>query len=108
MRRWRAEDTRLRKRIDAARQRLAQVRTPDESLLDTSGLCLALGADGLRGRAWAACDGAGQVGRDQIAAVAPPALPCRLRRDPLDEAGSTARIAPALDHRFGAFRTTEE
>jgi magnesium chelatase subunit I len=48
-------------------------------------------------RALAAFDGAAAVGRDHLRAVAPSALRHRLRRDPLDEAGSGARVGRMLD-----------
>ena len=65
-----------------------------------SRLCMALGADGLRGeltlmrsaRAAAALDGDASVGRDHIRRVAPMALRHRLRRNPLEESGSAVRI----------------
>jgi magnesium chelatase subunit I len=44
-------------------------------------------------RAVAAFEGAAAVGRAHLRAVAPSALRHRLRRDPLDEAGSTVRVA---------------
>jgi magnesium chelatase subunit I len=67
-------------------------------------LCIALGSDGLRGeltllraaRAQAAFEGADTVGRAHLKAVAASALSHRLRRDPLDEAGSGARVARTI------------
>ena len=101
---WRAGDTRLRKRIVAAREALGGVGTPEEALHDCAALCMELGSDGLRGeltllraaRALAALDGAPAIGRAQLRAVAPSALRHRLRRDPLDEAGSGARVERAM------------
>ena len=63
-----------------------------------------MGADGLRGeltllraaRALAAFEGATELTRAHIRAVAPMALRHRLRRDPLDEAGSTTRVTRQL------------
>ena len=74
-------------------------------LARASGLCMAVGADGLRGeltlmraaRALAALDGKSEVTPDHIARVAPLALRHRLRRGVLDETGSTVRIERALD-----------
>nr|WP_281024568.1 magnesium chelatase ATPase subunit I [Methylobacterium segetis] len=94
----------LRRRITAARARLAEVTVPDASLEAAARLCLALGTDGLRGeltliraaRALAALEGEESVGLAQIRGVAPSALRHRLRRNPLDEAGSTARVARAV------------
>ncbi len=102
--RWSGEDAALRKRIVAARGALAGIETPEAALRDCAELCLALGSDGLRGeltllraaRALAALEGEDAIGRAQIRAVAPSALRHRLRRDPLDEAGSGARVARAI------------
>lgn len=98
--RWSAEDEALRDRILAARARLRAVEVPNTILHDCASLCLALGSDGLRGeltllttaRALAAFEGADRVTRAHLRSVAPSALRHRLRRDPLDEAGSTARV----------------
>lgn len=100
---WEAEDARIRNAILAAREALPQVRTSDEILTLCAELSVALGADGLRGeltllrsaRALAAYDGAGEVTRDHLRRCAPMALSHRLRRDPLDEAGSAARVERA-------------
>ena len=101
---WVPQDDALRARILAARDALASVRTSNVALHDCASVCLALGSDGLRGeltllraaRALAALDGATEVTRAHIRAAAPMALRHRLRRDPLDEAGSTARVARQL------------
>jgi magnesium chelatase subunit I len=98
---WRKKDASLQKKILAARRKLPLLTTPDEALQDCAALCIALGSDGLRGeltllraaRALAALDGAVSVGRTHLKAVAPMALSHRLRRDPLDEAGSGIRVA---------------
>ncbi|MEM8577005.1 MAG: magnesium chelatase ATPase subunit I [Pseudomonadota bacterium] len=97
---WAGEEAALRARIVAARAGLARVETTDAALEDCASLCIALGSDGLRGeltllragRALAAFEGATRLSRAHIRAVAPIALSHRLRRDPLDEAGSTARV----------------
>jgi magnesium chelatase subunit I len=70
---------------------------------------MALGADGLRGeltlvraaRALAAFEGADTVADSHLRRMAPPALRHRLRRNPLDEAGSSARIERAVTELFG-------
>jgi magnesium chelatase subunit I len=70
---------------------------------------VALGSDGLRGeltllraaRALAAFEGDTQVTRSHLRRIAPSALRHRLRRDPLDEAGSTTRVARTVDELFG-------
>ena len=102
---WRKEDAALREAILAARATLPGLVTPEGVLEDCAGLCIALGSDGLRGeltllkaaRALAAFEGAAEVGRAHLRAVAPSALRHRLRRDPLDEAGSGARVMRTLD-----------
>jgi len=116
LRKWRRQDGKIRKRILAARDALPSVETPDEALTDCAELCLALGSDGLRGeltllraaRALAAYDGVDGVSRAQIRQVAPPTLRHRLRRDPLDEAGSANRVARAMTDLFGSFQTAAE
>ena len=104
MAQWQPQDDALRAQIVAARQGLAAVKSTSIALYDCAAICLALGADGLRGeltllraaRALAAFEGAAELTRAHIRAVAPMALRHRLRRDPLDEAGSTTRVARQL------------
>ena len=101
---WAGEEARLSGQILAARAHLPEVAVPDAILEAAARLCLALGTDGLRGeltlmrtaRALASLDGAATVTLDHLREVAPSALGHRLRRNPLDEAGSEARIARAL------------
>ncbi len=105
---WAKEEAKLRKRIVAARARLAKVRVPEAALERAARLCLALGTDGLRGeltliraaRALAALEGATEVGDAEIRAVAPSALRHRLRRNPLDETASSTRVERALAELF--------
>jgi magnesium chelatase subunit I len=102
---WRGEDATLRKRILTGRKSLRGIETPDETLRKCAELCIELGADGLRGeltllraaRAVAAYSGAKSVTRDHLRQIAPSALRHRLRRDPLDEAGSTSRVVRAME-----------
>ncbi len=102
---WAKADAAIRKAIITARKRLPKVKTPEAVLQDCAALCLALGSDGLRGeltllraaRAQAAFEGASEITRDHLRAVAPMALSHRLRRDPLDEAGSTARVIRSVE-----------
>jgi len=101
---WKSEEAKARRRIVAARARLGEVEVPDTALKRAAMLCMHLGTDGLRGeltmvraaRALASFEGDSVVGDMHIAAVAPSALRHRLRRDPLDEVGSTARVARAV------------
>ncbi|OYW47620.1 MAG: magnesium chelatase ATPase subunit I, partial [Rhodobacterales bacterium 12-65-15] len=104
MKTWRVQDSDLQARILAARVALPKLKTPGAVLHDCAALCLALGSDGLRGeltllraaRALAAYEGDASVQRRHLRQVAPMALSHRLRRDPLDEAGSAARVARTL------------
>jgi magnesium chelatase subunit I len=108
--RWEKEESRLRRRILAARARLAAVEVPDAALERAARLCISLGTDGLRGeltliraaRALASLEGDGWVGDTHLARIAPPALRHRLRRNPLDEAGSSVRVARAIEAVFAS------
>jgi magnesium chelatase subunit I len=109
LRKWRKADAELCDQILCARERLAGVKTRKAILKDCAGLCLALGADGLRGeltllragRALAAFGGQTSLERDHLRQVAPMALAHRLRRDPLDEAGSTIRVSRTVTEILG-------
>ena len=101
---WAKEDAKVRKRISAGRALLAKVAVPDSVLEHSARLCLALGTDGLRGeltvmraaRALAAYQGDGTVTLAHVQRIAASALRHRLRRDPLDDAGSGSRVERAL------------
>jgi magnesium chelatase subunit I len=105
---WAKDDARLRKRVTAARGRLGDVLVADDQLIKAAQLCLSLGTDGLRGeltlmrgaRALAAIDGAKSVDEAHLKRVAPLALRHRLRRNPLDDSGSTVRVERALAECF--------
>lgn len=107
--RWTREDAKVRARIARSRRALPGVALPDGILELAATLCLSLGTDGLRGeltlaraaRAAAALDGAPAVEPRHLRRVAPSALRHRLRRDPLDETGSDARVQRALSEVFG-------
>ncbi|MFB0613025.1 magnesium chelatase ATPase subunit I [Aurantiacibacter poecillastricola] len=106
---WEAEDRKVLGRIARGQKRIDNISVPDALLEDTARLCIAVGADGLRGeltlmraaRALAALNGKKTVSRAELVEVAPSALRHRLRRDVLDETGSTARIERALEELFG-------
>jgi magnesium chelatase subunit I len=108
--RWKSEEAKVRRRIVAARDRLASVTVPDRVLERAAELCMRLGTDGLRGeltlmraaRAVAALDGDSVVSDVQLKRVAPSALRHRLRRDPLDDTGSTTRVERVLAEMFAA------
>ncbi len=105
---WQEAEAAVRGRIGAARARLPGVTVPDAVLEQAARLCMALGTDGLRAeltllraaRALAALEGESQAGEGHLRQVAPSALRHRLRRDPLDESGSTARVARAIAEVF--------
>jgi magnesium chelatase subunit I len=107
---WAGAEAELREQISAAQARVSTVDAPEAALRKASEICLALGADGLRGeltliraaRAKAALDSASAIGDEHLKAVAASTLRHRLRRDPLDEAGSGARIERGLAEAFPA------
>lgn len=106
---WRPASQAISETILSARDRLHAIEMKDEILEKATQICLMLGTDGLRGemaivkaaRAAAALDGYEEVNIGHLEAVAPSALRHRLRRDPLDETGTTARVARALSETLG-------
>ena len=107
--RWKSADERQRKKIGAAREHINDVQVPDAILEHAAMLCQQLGTDGLRGeltliraaRALASYENQSIVQSDHLRRVAPSALRHRLRRNPLDDAGSTTRVERALAQAFG-------
>jgi magnesium chelatase subunit I len=107
---WADDEAAAQKRIESARKSVGKVATPDAVIEAAARLCQALGSDGLRGeltliraaRATAALDRRRKVTIDDLKRIAAPALRHRLRRDPLDETGSTARIERAVAEVLGA------
>jgi magnesium chelatase subunit I len=105
---WKRKDGQLRRRIQAARTGLASVSVSDATREQAARLCIRLGTDGLRGeltliraaRAVAALEGEDAVTEAHLRRIAAPALRHRLRRNPLDEAGSTTRVARAVEEEF--------
>jgi magnesium chelatase subunit I len=101
---WAKEEAKLRKKIISARERLPSVSVSDTMLERAAKLCMALGTDGLRGeltlmraaRALAAFEAAKTVGDEHLRRVAPSSLRHRLRRNPLDDAGSSVRVDRAI------------
>jgi len=106
---WAGEDEKILKKVARGKAKLPKLVPGEDLLRDAAELCLAVGADGLRGeltlmraaRALAALKGAKSVTREHLVEVAPSALRHRLRRDVLDETGSTTRINRAIDELFG-------
>jgi magnesium chelatase subunit I len=102
-------DAEIRDRLLAARKRLKTVKVPEAILTRAATLCQSLGTDGLRGeltliraaRALAALQDHKTVTDTELRAVAPSALRHRLRRNVLDDAGSTVRVERALEDVFG-------
>jgi magnesium chelatase subunit I len=107
---WKRHDERVRRRIVSGRARLPSVKVPDAALERGAQLCMALGTDGLRGeltlvraaRALASIEGDHEIGDAHLRRVAPSALRHRLRRNPLDDAGSTTRVERAVAEVLGA------
>jgi magnesium chelatase subunit I len=101
---WETADAAVARRVARGRRLLDSVDVPDSLLELASRLCLATGADGLRGeltlmragRARAALAGRKVATAADLRSVAAMALRHRLRKNPLDESGSTARIDRAL------------
>lgn len=108
--RWAEDEARIRRKIRSARERLDRVAVSDAMRTKAAQLCMALGTDGLRGeltlvraaRAFAAFAGAKAVTETHLKYLAPSALRHRLRRNPLDESGSGARVERALAECFAA------
>lgn len=102
-------EEKLRRRIRAAQKALPKVELPDAMLYAIADVCLRLGVDGHRGEltvvraatALAAFNRRPAVTAADICAVAVAALRHRLRKDPLEEADSGARVAAVLADVFG-------
>ena len=102
------EQESLRRRLARARKKLNQVELSRELLRQVAELCQQLRIDGHRGeltiaraaRALAAFEGRKAVSTADVRRVAAMALRHRLRRDPLESTGSSARIEQQLDKLF--------
>ncbi len=99
----RAQDA-LRKRVQKAQSLICDQDAPEGVLIFAATLCMKLNVDGHRGEltliraasARAAFEGRRAISEDDVRAVAYLALRHRLRRDPLDPAGSDEKISAAL------------
>ncbi|RED35293.1 protoporphyrin IX magnesium-chelatase [Rhodopseudomonas thermotolerans] len=106
---WSKEEAKLRRKISQAKERLPDVTVSDAALERAAKLCMTLGTDGLRGeltlmraaRALAALEHDKTVTDEHLKRIAPSALRHRLRRNPLDDAGSSVRVDRALAEIFG-------
>jgi magnesium chelatase subunit I len=106
---WAREEAKQRKKIISARERLPSVTVSNVVLERAAKLCVALGTDGLRGeltlmraaRALAALEGGKAVGDEHLRRIAPSALRHRLRRNPLDDVGSSVRVERAISEVLG-------
>jgi magnesium chelatase subunit D len=102
------EQEQLRKKIARARSNLVKVKLARQVLKNIAQLCSDLKVDGHRGeltitraaRALAAFEGRRQVTDTDVKRVAVMSLRHRLRRDALEEAGSTERIEKGLESIF--------
>ncbi|MBS0240802.1 MAG: magnesium chelatase ATPase subunit I [Proteobacteria bacterium] len=102
-------EQKARDAIVMARLHVATTKVPDSILEAAARLCVALGTDGVRGeltlmrtaRALAALEGCSEVTLAHLRQAAPMALRHRLRRDPLDDTGSTARVLRAVEEQLG-------
>jgi magnesium chelatase subunit I len=107
---WAQEEAAMTARLRAAKARVGAVVVRDAVVERAAALCQLLGTDGLRGeltmmraaRAVAALEGCESVSEAHLEVVAPLALRHRLRRNPLDEAGSGARVEKAMAQVFAA------
>ena len=108
-----AEQTQLRQRIARARRMVARVAVAPALLHRIAELCARLQVDGHRGeltitraaRALAAFEGRKSATDADVRRVAMLALQHRLRRDPLEQTASRARIAQTIEETFGAIET---
>lgn len=106
---WQGENAKICQTILDARTRLETIKVEDSILMTCAEICVALGSDGIRGeltllkaaRALAAYQGDAAVDLHHIRQISPMALSHRLRRDPLDDAGSTVRVERTLSAVMG-------
>ena len=106
---WEAANQKLRKNILKARSALERLEVGDDLLHLCAALCQKLGTDGLRAeltllrttRAMAALRGAKKVTLAHLREIAPMVLRHRLRRNPLDDTGSSVRVQRAMDEVLG-------
>ena len=106
---WEKEDAKIRRKILRAQKKLPQIESPDQILEKCAELCMGLGSDGLRGeltllraaKAQAAYDNKPVIDLMHLKKVASICMGHRLRKDPLDDVGSTVRIEKAVEEILG-------
>lgn len=106
---WSSAEDETRQQIAMARKRIPGIDVPDDAIERASRLCMEAGSDGLRGeltliraaRALAALENDPAVGDTHLRHMAPLVLRHRLRRNPLDDVKSSARIDRAITDVFG-------
>ncbi|HYE64162.1 MAG TPA: magnesium chelatase ATPase subunit I [Pyrinomonadaceae bacterium] len=111
-----AEQQRLRRKLLRARKSFREVKLSGGLLRRIAELCAHLKIDGHRGeltitraaRALAAFEGRREVSEADVRRVAAMSLRHRLRRDPLEQSGSSARIEQAFERLFADETPTEE
>ncbi|OUT99937.1 MAG: magnesium chelatase ATPase subunit I [Betaproteobacteria bacterium TMED41] len=107
---WSESDQKLRKKIGLAKKRLSKVVIPDDVLKIMAELCIFLKTDGLRGEltlsrascALAAFERSSKVKKSHLKQLAKICLRHRLRRNPLDDTSSTARVEKGISKILGA------
>ncbi|MEM9330401.1 MAG: magnesium chelatase ATPase subunit I [Pseudomonadota bacterium] len=110
IRKWKRETTKLRNRIDRARELIGFVTVDDDVLALIAEICIGLGTDGLRGeltlikaaRADAAWSGDTVVSSSHVRKLAPLALSHRLRKNPLDDARGSVRVERVLEEIYAS------
>ncbi|MEM9279548.1 MAG: ATP-binding protein, partial [Pseudomonadota bacterium] len=108
VRKWKRETTKVRNRINRARDLIGVVSVDDDILNLIAEVCIGLGTDGLRGeltlikaaRADAAWSGDNSVSAFHVRRMAPFALSHRLRKNPLDDARGSVRVERVLEEIF--------
>ncbi len=110
MKTWAQDTEQLQKNITQARKLIPNILVSDELHAQVAQLCVAAGTDGLRGeltllrsiRALAAWEGQKKATLIHLRNVAPLALRHRLRRDPMDDSGSSVRVEKAIEQALGS------
>jgi magnesium chelatase subunit I len=106
---WSDDAAQISAQVSSARARLADVRVPDAVVETCARLCTALRTDGLRGeltlvraaRALASLEVCSTVDLAHVRGIALASLRHRLRRSPLEEAGSDARLHRVVAEHLG-------